>query len=294
MPLLNPNDIDNKKLIKKALRLQFLMKFYTKLKPAKIGKERIVDTSSGKVRVLEYGFDSSEIAPLFIDMHGGGFVLGSADMDEPMCIYFKKQTGVKIISIDYPKAPKNPYPIAIEAIYDVIKHYMDNAEKYRINSNSIGIGGHSAGANLATVICIMAKEKGDFSFKYEVLDYPPCDMSINAFDKNYPKGALSPSLVEMFDACYFNKNYETAKSPYLSPVYATKEQLSGLPTTLLITAGLDSLHDEGVRYGELLADTGVSVESHDFSESVHGFTYNKTPDSQKCQDIMVEFIKKHK
>ncbi|MCL2322638.1 MAG: alpha/beta hydrolase [Oscillospiraceae bacterium] len=285
--------MDNKKLIKKALRLQSLMKLYTKFKPTKVGKERIIDTSSGKVRVLEYGFDSPEIKPLFVDMHGGGFVLGSADMDEPMCLYFREQTGAKIISIDYPKAPKNPYPIAINAIYDVIKHYIHNAEKYKINSNSIGIGGHSAGGNLAAVICIMAKEKGDFSFKYAVLDYPPCDMSIKSSDKKYPKGAVPEKMVEMFDACYFNSNTETAKSPYLSPVYATNERLRGLPPTLLITAGQDSLHDEGIRYGELLKTAGVSVEFHDFSESAHGFTYNKTPDSKKGQDIMAEFIKKN-
>lgn len=219
--------------------------------------------------------------------------VGSADMDEPMCVYFREQAGVKIISIDYPKAPKNPYPIAVEAIYEVIKHYVDNAEKYKINPASVGVGGHSAGGNFATVMCIMAKEKGDLSFKYQILDYPPCDMSIGAFDKNYPKGAVSPKMVEMFDACYFSKDKETAKSPYLSPVYATNEQLSGLPTTLLITAGHDSLHDEGVRYGELLKHAGVPVEFHDFKESVHGFTYNKTPDAKKGWEIMAEFIKKH-
>jgi acetyl esterase len=286
--------MQNKRLVKKALRLQFIMKLASKLKSAKIGKERFINTSHGDIKVLEYGFDSSEIEPLFIDMHGGGFVLGWAAMDEPMCVYFREQTDVKIISIDYPKAPKNPYPAAVEAIYEIIKHYADNAQTYKINPDSIGIGGHSAGGNFAAVMCIIAKEKGDFSFKYQVLDYPPCDMSINAFDKPNPKGAISPKMADMFDTCYHGKNIEAAKSPYISPIYAAKEQLSGLPPALLIVAGRDSLHDEGVHYGNLLKEAGVCVEFHDFTDSVHGFTYNKTPDAKKGWSIIAEFIKKYK
>jgi acetyl esterase len=214
-------------------------------------------------------------------------------MDEPMCVYFRKQTGAKIISIDYPKAPAYPYPAAVEAVYEIVKHYVDNAEQYCIDPKSIGIGGHSAGGNLATVICILAKEKGDFTVKYQVLDFPPCDLSIDAYDRPKPKGALSPKMVDMFNVCYFDSNTETARLPYVSPVFATKEQLSGLPPVLLITAGRDSLHNEAVHYLDLLKDAGVSVEHHDFADSVHGFTYYGKPDAKRGWNIMADFIKKH-
>ena len=285
--------MDNDKHIKKALRMQALMKLARKFKPAKVGKERLIDTAYGKVGVLEYGFDSPETEPLFVDMHGGGFVLGWAAMDEPMCVYFRAQAGVKIISIDYPKAPKNPYPAAIEAIYEIVRHYIDYAETYRIDSSNVGIGGHSAGGNFAAVLCIMAEEKGDFSFKYQVLDYPPCDLTVDAYDRPNPKGSVSPKMADMFDACYHNKDRETAKSAYVSPVYATDEQLAGLPPALIIVAGRDSLHDDGVRYKDLLEAAGVSVEFHDFAESVHGFTYNKTPDAKIGWDVMADFIRRH-
>jgi acetyl esterase len=100
-------------------------------------------------------------------------------------------------------------------------------------------------------------------------------------------------MVDMFNACYYGKDVETAKSPYISPVYATKEQLTGLPPVLLIVAGRDSLHNEGVRYGELLKEAGVPVDFHEFAESVHGFTYNKTHNAKRGWDVMVEFIKKN-
>ena len=285
--------MDNQKLIKKALRWQFLMKIARKRRPTKIGKERKVPTSHGKINVLEFGFESNWAEPLFIDMHGGGFVLGWAAMDEPMCVYFREKTGAKFINIDYPKAPKHPYPVAVEAIYEVILHYIDNAAKYGINLDSIGIGGHSAGGNLATVMCIKAKETDGFNFKYQVMDFPVCDLSIDAFDRPKPKGALPPKMVDMFNACYFGKDFDLAKTPYLSPVYATKEQLSGLPPALLIVAGCNSLHDEAVRYGELLKNAGVPVEFHDFPDSVHGFTYYGKPDARRGWDIIADFMKKN-
>ena len=270
------------------------MKLASKCRPAKIGKERSIETTHGHVRVLEYGFDSEETEPLFIDMHGGGFVLGWAAMDEPMCKYFREKAGVKVVSIDYPKAPKNPFPIAIEAIYDIVKHYIDRAVSYNINPESVGIGGHSAGGNLATVMCIMAKERGEALFKYQILDYPVCDLSIDAYDRPKPKKALSPKMVNMFNACYFGRDFELAKSPYLSPVYATKEQLTGLPPTLLIVAGYDSLHEEAVHYGRLLEDAGVSVDFFDFVDSIHGFTDYWKSDAKKSMQIMASFINKNK
>ena len=111
--------------------------------------------------------------------------------------------------------------------------------------------------------------------------------------KNFPKKALSPRLVDMFNACYHNKDIETAKLPHISPLYATKEQLTGLPPALLIVAGLDSLRDEAVRYKDLLIDAGVHVEFHEFAGSVHGFTYNRTPDAKKGWEVMADFINKH-
>jgi len=289
--------MSNEKLIKKGLRLQRLMKIYTKInsfisKP--FGKVRYVETSHGMIKVLEYGFDSNETAPLFIDMHGGGFVLGSAELDDYMCHYFQENIKVKTISIDYPKAPKNPFPIALDAVYEVIKHYVNNAALYKFDPNRIGIGGHSAGANFTTVTCMKAKEKGDLLFKYQILDYPPVDMTLDAFTKPSPKGAVSPKMVDMFNACYYNNDPEIAKLPYLSPICASKEQLIGLPPALLIVAGLDSLHDEGVRYGDMLREAGVKVEFHDFKESVHGFTLNKTPDAKKGHELMADFINRYK
>ena len=283
--------MNREKMINKGKRMKRMLTLLTKLrlvKPRLASKERLVDTPYGNIRVLEYGLDSPETAPLYIDMHGGGFILGSADMDETMNLFFRENTNAKIISIDYPKAPENPYPIAVEAVYEIVRHYFDNATQYHIDPKRVGIGGHSAGANLAAAICIKAKETGDFSFKFQLLDYPPLDLHTNPFEKPKPKGAISPKMAAAFNACYVDE--EMAVSPYASPVFASSEQLQGLPPALIIAAGHDSLHDEDIRYSEMLENAGVPVELHNFMEAAHGFTYNKTADSKRAHSIMADFI----
>lgn len=289
--------MEKEKQIRRAARLQRLMGVYTKSesrKADKYSKARLIETSHGEVRVREYGFESDEVAPLLVNMHGGGFVLGGAELDDYMCRYLRKETNVKIISIDYPKAPTYPFPIGLNAGYEVVKHYIRNAESYKLDPRRVGVGGHSAGANFATVFCIMAKEKGDLFFNYQILDYPPLDMTIDPFKRVSPKGALPPKMIDMFNACYFNNDIETAKSPYLSPVFASEEQLAGLPPALIIVAGRDSLHDDGVRYHKRLEESGVAVELHDFKDSKHGFTLNQKPDALKAHAIMADFINRNK
>lgn len=286
----------NRKQIRKILWQQKLMKFYAKMiirKANKHSKERFVTTSHGDIRVREYGFESDQVKPLFIDLHGGGFVVGCPELDDHMCRYFAEKAGVKIISIDYPKAPDYKFPIGLNATYEVIEHYMANSEKYKFDKNCVGIGGHSAGANFTAVMCMMAKESGDFSFKYQILDYPPMDMFIDPATKPYPKGAVPLKDCIMYNICYYDNDPETAKNSYLSPVFATPEQLAAQPPTLLIVAGMDSLHDEGVRYGEMLKAAGIPLEFHDFKNAAHGFTLKESEDSTKAQNIMAEFIAKH-
>ena len=84
--------MDRQKLIKKGKKLQRQVNFMNRLnQPKTTGIERSVDTSHGKIRVLEYGFDDAEIRPLFVDLHGGGFILLNADFDEPMNLFLQEK-----------------------------------------------------------------------------------------------------------------------------------------------------------------------------------------------------------
>jgi len=269
------------------------MKVLATVKRAKVGTSRQVRTSYGPIEVLEYGIASPEVEPLFVDLHGGGFVVGWAALDDAMCDYFRRQAHVKVISIDYPKAPKYPYPAALEAIYEIIQYYVANADEFGIDVTRIGIGGHSAGGNLATVVSLKAVVAGEDLFKYQILDYPACDLSLGVDDRPEIEGSVPTDMMVMFGACYYNNDPILARDPFLSPVFAPAELLAKMPPALIIVAGKDSLHDEGVRYGEVLKAAGVPVELAEFPDSVHGFTTYNGPDAERGWAVMAEFIKSH-
>ena len=283
--------MDKKSAVEHIENLQRLTERFAK--KTTVATERHIDTSHGKIRVLEYGFDSKEKRPLFVDIHGGGWALLFPEYDEKINLCILKEMKIKIISIDYPKAPQNPFPIGIEAAYEVIKHYSDNAEEYGIDRNNMGIGGYSSGGNFATVACIMANEKKDLKFRYQVLCYPGTDAAEDPYKKPKSEKVLSNEDIERFVLCYV-PDRKDALSPYASPVYATKEQLTGLPPALLILAGVgDPLNPEGLRYSKNLKEAGVPLELHVFDGTFHGFMQEENADAEKAIELMTDFIKKN-
>ena len=254
-------------------------------------EEIILDSEFGKARTLWYGFENKDKAPVFFDLHGGGFILGSADMDDTMCREFNKQAGCKVISIEYCKAPDYPYPAAVNQVYGIIKKIVEEAEKYAIDVNKVGIGGHSAGGNLSTVACMMAKKEGNFRFACQVLDYPPLDLATKTTEKPRPSGSVPPWMATVFNTCYVDP--ARAKEPYASPVYASPQDLIGMPPALFIVAGRDSLHDEGVKYCAMLEAAGVITECHDYPNAGHGFTLNSSLDTTDAIAKMSAFLKKY-
>jgi acetyl esterase len=104
-----------------------------------------------------------------------------------MNVAWSLDPGFRIVSIDYPKAPDHPFPVAVDRIYDVIEHIFDHAAEYGIDTQRVAIGGHSAGANLATVSCMKAKRSGKMNFVCQFLNCPPLDLATTALEKPHPK-----------------------------------------------------------------------------------------------------------
>ncbi|MCL2143120.1 MAG: alpha/beta hydrolase fold domain-containing protein [Methanomassiliicoccaceae archaeon] len=254
---------------------------------------RHIDTSYGKIRVLEYGFDNDDVRPLYVDIHGGGYCVGFPEMDEEINLMIMKSTNVKIISIDWPKAPENPYPIGQEATYEVIRHYYENAAEYKIDRDNIGIGGYSSGGNFATVVPIKAKERSDLKIKYQVLFFPGVDIDTDPYDKKGSDKVLDREFLKAIHACYLSEP-EHSKHPYTSPRWAPRDMLVGLPPAFIILAGLDPLYAEGKDYGDKLKEAGVDVEMHNFEDADHGFTYmGNEDDKRKAYELMIDFIRRH-
>ena len=289
-------NLTREQYIKRGKLFRKLMAIFLKLqnigsKNKSMRDEIFIDTEFGRVRTLWYGFENSEKAPIYFDLHGGGFILGSADMDEKMNLELSKQVGCKIISIEYAKAPEFPYPVAVNQVYALVKHVFENGEEYAVDTKRMAIGGHSAGGNLSAVTCMQAEKEGKFQFVCQILDYPPLDLATSPLDKPRPKGAISPQMAMMFDACYVDPSQ--AKDAYVSPVYATQGDLQGLPPALFILAGGDSLHDEGLKYCGMLEAAGVVTECHDYPNAPHGFTLRPSTDANDARAKMGAFLRKY-
>ncbi len=283
---------------KKGKRFHKMEKFFSgpmyalmKKRNAALRKEVVVETAGGSIRTVWYGLNNPAPSPLLIDLHGGGFILGSPEMDEKMNIAWSLDPGCRIVSIDYPKAPDHPFPSAVEQIYDVIEHVFDHAGEYGIDTRRVAIGGHSAGANLATISCMKAKKSGKINFVCQFLNCPPLDLATTALEKPHPKGSIPRNMSFIFDNCYVNG--ADGHHPYISPVYAQAEDLNGLPPAMIVVAGRDSLHDEGVLYYKKLIECGVDARLLDYPDGLHCFMLKRSVRAEDAFEKATGFLRKH-
>ncbi len=239
--------------------------------PSVVGKLVTWQTTKGPVQQLLYGFDTDEVRPLIINIHGSGFTLGSAAMDDAFMTQFVEECGCKVASIDYALAPESMFPVALEQCYATVLYAQTHAAELGIDPERIALMGHSAGGNFCIGAGILNARRKELGIKGFVLDYPPCDVATDAFAKPLPKGCIPPQMARIFDAAY--RDPADAKNPLISPVFAEKDELAGFPRTLVITAEMDSLAGEAQTFAEHLKEAGVDVQTKHFSGVVHAFTH---------------------
>ncbi|MCR4843295.1 MAG: alpha/beta hydrolase [Eubacterium sp.] len=235
-----------------------------------IGDLVTYETDEGPVRALTYGFEVEDKRPLVVNIHGSGFVMGSAAMDDPFMMQFVEKCGVKVISIDYPLSPDVMFPTALNQCYALVRYVKKHADELGIDGERIVLMGHSAGGNISSSICLLENNAPTLGLKGLILDYPPTDLSMDPYDKPSPKGCLPPKLCRIFDAAYCTEEERT--NPLVSPALSTPDMVKGFPPTLVITAGLDSLAEETERFKDTLVEAGVDVTFKRFEGAIHGFT----------------------
>ncbi|SFE23473.1 acetyl esterase [Paenibacillus algorifonticola] len=236
-------------------------------------QEVIVPTTAGDTRVLIYTPESILYGPLpvYINMHGGGFIFGKAEMDDPWCRLIAHRAGCIVVNIDYSLAPEHKFPTAVHECYDVVKWVHEHPEQFSINSAIIAIGGHSAGGNLAAAVCLLNQQRGsELPIVFQIIDYAPLDLVTDPALKPSFEEAIPAEIAKKFNSMYLESS-EDARSPLASPIFA--DSLHALPETLVITAEKDSLAAEGREYAEKLKQNGVKVLHKQYEGATHGFTH---------------------
>jgi acetyl esterase/lipase len=211
--------------------------------------------------------------PAILHFHGGGHVLGVPEMNRPQLMRWAAEIGCFILSVDYRLSPETRFPGAIEDCYAALGWLHAEAETLSIDPARIAVSGESAGGALATCLCLMARDRGEFPIAFQHLEAPRLD------DRASISGDPNPYTGEFVWTRESSRFCQIAYlgdlpgrddiSPYASAARAT--DLSRLPPAYIAIGALDLFVDECLAYTERLTRTGVAVELHVYPGCFHGF-----------------------
>jgi acetyl esterase/lipase len=211
--------------------------------------------------------------PTLLWIHGGGYVMGTPEMNDPQCAEFARALPALVASVDYRLAPEHPYPVPLEDCYAALRWVQEQASELGVDRERIAIGGASAGGGLAAALALLARDRGEVPVRFQLLVYPMLD------DRNQ-----TPSSYEITDRrLIWTREWNTIGwRAYLGrepggpdvPAYAAParaENLAGLPPAYLMVGTADLFRDEDILYAQRLMQAGVPTELHVFAGAFHGF-----------------------
>jgi acetyl esterase len=206
------------------------------------------------------------------DVHGGGFIVGTIDIFDPLNVRLARELGVVVVTVDYRLAPEHPYPAPLEDCYAGLVWTAKNADALGVDPDRIVIHGESAGGGLCAGLALLARDRGGPRVAFQYLGIPELDDRLG-----------TPSMHAFTDTPIWNRpNAVVSWDSYLGagkrggpdvPVYAAPARatdLAGLPPAYVSVMEFDPLRDEGIAYAQGLMQAGVSVELHAFPGTFHG------------------------
>ena len=215
-----------------------------------------------------YTPSSAAQGPLLLFFHGGGFMYGDLESHDAACRFLAERSGVRVLAVDYRLGPEEPFPAAYDDALAAHRWVVDHAAELGADPDRLAVGGDSAGGNLAAVVALEAA-RADLPLAFQLLVYPATD-AVRETDSAalFAEGFyLTKAFMDLANQCYIGEG--DPRDPRVSPLYA--DLPAGLAPAYVATAGFDPLRDEGEAYARRLADAGVPVELHRFTDQIHGF-----------------------
>jgi triacylglycerol lipase len=213
---------------------------------------------------------ASGVMPCIYSMHGGGYVVGSATLDDPLFAAMCPKLDVVAVSVDYRLAPETPYPGPLEDAYRGLQWTCEHADDLGIDPDRIGVMGISAGGGLAAALALLARDRGGPPIAFQLLDSPMLD------DRQ-----RTPSSREDGLPVWSRESNTFGWRSYLGDLYggdvpytaapARATDLSRLPPAFVAVGAVDGFRDEDVDYALRLNQAGVPTELHVYPGACHGF-----------------------
>ena len=250
-------------------------------------QERTIPGAAGEIRLRLYWPQAAVPVPAIGYYHGGGHVIGSLDTHDFVARNLCAGTGALVASVDYRMGPEHRFPAAVDDSFAALQWLHENAQTLGADPGQFGVHGDSAGANLAAVVALLARDTGPQlrlqSLVYPITDYGMVGESYDTYATGY--GILTKGAMLWFRNHYL-RSPDDANDWRASPIKAAS--LAGVAPAIIVTAECDVLHDDGERYARALRRSGVPVEYKEFPGMIHAF-FGMVPavdDAMNAQQIV--------
>jgi acetyl esterase len=234
-------------------------------------EDRMIPGPAGEIRLRLYWPEAAGPVPAIVYYHGGGHVIGSLDTHDFIARNLCAGAGALLASVDYCMGPEHKFPAAVDDCFAALQWVHANAASLGADPGRIGVHGDSAGANLAAVVALIARDAGGPRLRLQSLVYPVGDYTLSgASYRKYAQGCgmLTPDAMAWFGRHYLRSPADAEDwraSPLKAPSHA------GVAPAIVVVAECDVLHDDGESYAEALRRAGVPVEYREYPGMIHGF-----------------------
>ena len=231
--------------------------------PAEVGDVR--------VRIVKPAGTTTDL-PVVLFVHGGGWVLGNAGTHDRLVRDLATGADAAIVFVEYDRSPEAHHPVAVEQAYATARWIMNEGAAKGLDASRLAIAGDSVGGNMAAVVAILAKKRGDVAFIHQSLYYPVTDAGQDTDSyREFAEGFhLRADAMAWFWDSYL-PDLDARKDVTASPLQAPIDELKGLPETFLIVDENDVLRDEGEAYGRKLIEAGVRTTLVRYDGTIHDF-----------------------
>jgi acetyl esterase len=252
-------------------------------------------TPAGAVPVRIYTPVEADSYGLVVYFHGGAFFLGSLDTHDHLARSLAEATGHRVISVGYRRAPEADFPAGLDDCYGVARWAADNAGRLAWDGVTLAIAGDSSGGNFVAAAAAMAHDDGFDVITHQVMYYPSLDLDFDedryaSLRENAVGYGLETAGLRPFNAFYLDSGADP-DDPRVSPI--KRQDLSGLPPALVVTAEYDPLRDEGELYAARLREAGVDATVRRYAGAGHGFVqhFSWIPDYHRVFEETSDFLR---
>ena len=224
--------------------------------------------------------------PVVMYMHGGGWIIGSWITHDLLTRRLAVGANAAVAFVEYSLAPEAKYPVQIEQCYATARWIKEQGAAGGFDTGRIAVAGDSAGGNMATVLALMAKQRGDVHFVHQSLYYPMTDALAEETEsmRTYRDGPYGSAAGSAWFWSSYLADGASRSDLFVSPLQATLDDLEGLPPALIIVDENDVLRDQGEAYADKLREAGVPTTSVRFNGTIHDFMrLNALRDSESTQ-----------